>query len=397
VRRTKRWVWLAAVILLPGAAPPAQAQESRAGAIEQQQSDKAKDVTPETPSKAEEWFVRIKNDLLVAPSGFYPSFDTVYSGGGFTLGAGYHQYYRDRTFWNVVGNLSIKGYKHVGVGTSSLGLLQNRLDLSLQGGWRDMTQIEYFGTGTATTPDAVSNFGLEQVYANALLEGRPTRVLRFHAGAGYESYDDRTGEGTSPSIEQIHLTAPGLGAAPTYIHLQGGAGIDWRTSPGYSRTGGFYGATLHAWSDTDDVYSFEQLDLDAVQHIPILRENWVLSLRARARTVLNDDDVVPYYLLPSLGGGSTLRGYSSWRFRDRHSFMTSGEVRWIPNIDGLDMAIFYDGGEVTSRWSDIDFTGWQHNWGIGARFHGPIATPLRIELARGHEAWQLVFSGSAAF
>jgi hypothetical protein len=37
------------------------------------------------------------------------------------------------------------------------------------------------------------------------------------------------------------------------------------------------------------------------------------------------------------------------------------------------------------------------DWGIGARFHGPAATPIRIEAAKGSEGWRLVFSSSAAF
>ena len=40
---------------------------------------------------------------------------------------------------------------------------------------------------------------------------------------------------------------------------------------------------------------------------------------AGCRRRCDDDDQVPYFLLPALGSGSTLRGYSSWRFRDRHS------------------------------------------------------------------------------
>ena len=35
--------------------------------------------------------------------------------------------------------------------------------------------------------------------------------------------------------------------------------------------------------------------------------------------------------------------------------------------------------------------------GVGVRFHGPLATPLRIELANGREGMRLVFAGSAAF
>ncbi len=39
----------------------------------------------------------------------------------------------------------------------------------------------------------------------------------------------------------------------------------------------------------------------------------------------------------------------------------------------------------------------QSDVGIGFRFHSPVATPLRIEFAKGSEGLQLVFSGSAAF
>ena len=65
---------------------------------------------------------------------------------------------------------------------------------------------------------------------------------------------------------------------------------------------------------TDDTYSFDRLDAEIVQHIPILRENWVISLHGLLQTTLDDDDTVPYFLLPSLGSGSTLRGYSAGAF-----------------------------------------------------------------------------------
>jgi outer membrane translocation and assembly module TamA len=61
------------------------------------------------------------------------------------------------------------------------------------------------------------------------------------------------------------------------------------------------------------------------------------------------------------------------------------------------MAIFYDAGKVTSRRSDLDLEGLKHDWGVGVRFHTPFATPLRIDVARGHEGVNIVFSGSAAF
>jgi outer membrane translocation and assembly module TamA len=39
----------------------------------------------------------------------------------------------------------------------------------------------------------------------------------------------------------------------------------------------------------------------------------------------------------------------------------------------------------------------KHDWGIGVRFHGPTMTPLRIDVARGSEGFNIVFSGAAPF
>ena len=96
------------------------------------------------------------------------------------------------------------------------------------------------------------------------------------------------------------------------------------------------------------MYDFDRVDATLIQHVPVLRETWVLSFRGDMKTTLGDDSV-PYFLLPSLGSGSTLRAYHSWRFRDRHSLLMSGEFRWIPSRLGMDMAIFYDAGKVASR------------------------------------------------
>jgi len=60
------------------------------------------------------------------------------------------------------------------------------------------------------------------------------------------------------------------------------------------------------------------------------------------------------------------------------------------------MALFYDTGKVTPRFRDISWRGLGGDVGIGIRFHGPVATPRRIELARSREGMILAFSGRAA-
>jgi outer membrane translocation and assembly module TamA len=63
----------------------------------------------------------------------------------------------------------------------------------------------------------------------------------------------------------------------------------------------------------------------------------------------------------------------------------------------LDMAFFYDAGKVTSRREDLSFDGLKTDFGVGVRFHSPVATPLRIDIAKGSEGVNIVFSGGAAF
>ena len=340
----------------------------------------------------------LKREFLELPSGFYPYFASVYSGGGFTLGAGYRQFYGDRTHADVKGLYSISNYKLLEVSTDSWGHAGGRLDLHGRGGWRDATQVAFHGLGM-DSPEDQSNYRMKQAYFGGDLKARPGGYTVFGAGMTYEDFTLEQGQGADPSIEEIHTpaTAPGLGANPTYLHAVASGGIDWRPSPGYARRGGLYEVSYHNYADRDDTYSFDRFDAEVVQHIPLLRENWVISIHGLLQTTLDDDDSVPYFLLPSLGSGSTLRGYSSWRFRDRHSLLMSGEFRWIPNRLGIDMAIFYDTGKVARFWDDLSFKGLKDDVGIGIRFHGPLSTPLRVELASGDEGMRLVFSGSAAF
>ena len=373
--------------------------QTRVAEIAAEQAKKAAEAAPYVPSTAERWAIGVHHEFLTDPSGFYPFFASVYSGGGFTLGAGYRQFYGDRTHWDLKGLYSLKNYKFVELSTDSWGHSRGRFDLHGRFGWRDATQVAYYGLGMTTPKDGDGNFRLKQTYVGGDVQMRPGGFTVLGLGLTYDDYAMEEGTGSTPSIEQIFTpaTAPGLGDSPTYLHTTFSGGLDWRPSPGYARSGGLYQVTYHNFNDLDETYSFDRIDGEIVQHLPILRETWVVSLHGLVQTTLDDDDVVPYFLMPSVGSGSTLRAYPSGRYRDRHSLLLSGEFRWIPNRMALDMAIFYDMGKVASHWDGLSLKGLKSNVGIGVRFHGLIATPLRIELAHGREGFNLVFSGSAAF
>jgi hypothetical protein len=389
--------------LTAGTATLATAQEpdppTRDAAIVQEQAEKAQVLRPLVPGRTEELFN--KAELLLADGlPWYPYFENAYAGGGFTVGVGHGMHVGPYNMLNVRGSYSLLGYKRAEAEFTAPRLFHRRGSLSVIGGWREATQVGFYGLGTDTSKDNRTNYDFQEPYGSATLTLWPTRrLLMLRGGVELSQWSQRPGEGSFPSVDTVFTpdTLPGLGTKTTYVHSQGTVGYDWRTSPGYSRRGGFYGVTLHDYTDRDKEFGFRQVDYEATQHFPILRESWVISLHGLAQTTFTkSDQEIPFFMLPSVGGGSTLRVFSSWRFRDANSLLLQAEWRIMAN-NFFDTAVFFDAGKVTARKSDLDLNGLKTDYGFGLRFHGPLATPLRVEVARSREGVTIIFASSAAF
>jgi hypothetical protein len=396
-----------------GQAPPAASPEAsggsqqagqaqtRQGTIEQQQAAKVPELRPYKPNKAEAIFERFDAIVEGGSLRWHPFFESAYSGGGFTLGVGHANYVGAYNLIDVRGSYTLSGYKRAEVEFIAPRLFKRRGHLSLLGGWREATQVGFYGIGNDTSKDDRTNYLFQQPYASGLLTLFPTRrAFMLQGGVEFSKWTQEPGEGSSPSVEQVYTpaTLPGLGAEVTYLHTQGTVGLDWRTSPGYTRRGAYIGASIHDYADRDDAFGFQMIQYEGIAHLPILRETWVLSFHGRVQQAdEKGGEQIPFFMLPALGGGSSLRGYSSWRFRDRNSLLLQAEWRIMINRY-LDLAFFYDAGKVTSRTSDLDFDNLKDDYGFGVRFHGPFATPLRVELARSRETkFSFIFSSSASF
>jgi len=386
----------------PKVVPPQTTQApTRQAAIEQEQAAKVPNLHPYVPNKAESIFQRVDTILEGGTLRWHPFFENAYSGGGFTLGVGHSNYVSAYNYLDVRGSWTFKNYKRVEAEFVAPRLFNRRGHLSVIGGWREATQVGFYGIGPNTSSDDRTNYLFQQPYGSGLLTLFPTRRnLMLRGGLEFTRWSQEPGEGSSPSVEEVYTpaTLPGLGAEVTYLHSQGTVGLDWRVSPGYARRGAYLGATLHDYSDRDDAFGFRMVEYEGIAHLPILRETWVLSFHGRVQHAAEkDDQQIPFFMLPALGGGSSLRGYSSWRFRDQNSLLLQAEWRIMVNRY-LDLAFFYDAGKVAPRTSDLDFDRLKDDYGVGLRFHGPFATPLRVEIARSRESsLSLIFSSSAAF
>jgi hypothetical protein len=397
------------MVTLLGGVTVAHAQgpepDTRQGVIEQEQEDKVDTLHPYDLNKGERIFARIQDHLVNQRVTWYPFLENAYSGGGLALGLGYRRHVSAYNYVDVRGSYSVRSYKLAEAEFVAPRLFHRRAQLSILGGWRDAPEVGFYGLGSDPSSDLHLSYGFEESRGSALLTAWPTRRLMLRSGVEVSRWDLKSGSGIFPSIDTRFTpdALAGVAQATTYVHPQATVGIDNRkwvdvqTSPGYARRGGFYGVTAHDFTDHDSRFGFRQVDYEAVQHIPILREAWVLSLHGRAETTFGkDDQQVPFYLLPSLGGGNSLRGYSSWRFQGRNSLLLQGEWRFIVNR-GFETALFYDAGKVAERSKDLDLDGLVTDYGFGARIHTLGATALRVELAHSREGLRLVFASSASF
>ena len=376
---------------------PASAQQSRADEIAQQQAEKSKQLRPNTAGGMEQaldWF----EDHFTNPNTVYMTFGGIYPSGGFAPGVAVRRAF-GRARLNVGGAFSVRSYKLAHASLRFPELAGEKLDVETRVRWVDATQVPFYGLGNDSVKGDRVNYGLRSLHVGGRVTLKPAPWYSIGAGVASRSLENREGVGRRPSIETRHssLTAPGLFSEPQYTEATAFTAIDWRESSGYTRRGGLYSIALNDIRDSDDAFSFRRFDAEFSQYIPLLKEQWVFVFRGLAQTTSAEGgQVIPYYLLPSLGGAQTLRGYSDFRFQDKHLLLLGAEYRWLPSRI-IDMAIFVDAGKVAAERRDLDLDGLKTSYGIGLRFHGPTFTPLRLDVARGDEGIRAHITGGMTF
>lgn len=379
-------------VMLAAAAHPALAQNTRHDLIAEEQSEKAEQLAPEQSPRAEVIVKRVlSSPLLSGSGGFYPWFGSVFPGSGFGAGAGYLYRAPRGASAQATAAVAINGSMAAG-GVWRLRPFRRlpRVQPSVDARWARIKEVDFHGVGSDTTVDAHHPFDYNFREANGNLQVNATRHLTFAGGYGFHGF---TTDGSAPLGR-----APALGASIDYGVGRVSAEVDWRTSPSYTTRGGYVRTewrSYDAWNSA--LYSFQQVEVEAAHLIPILREQFGLGFRALATTSMTSGgNVVPFVLMPVVGSGNTVRGLANRRYQDRSRAVFNAEYRWRPSRY-LDMALFGDVGAVAPKLADLEARTFVPAYGIGARFHGPAFTALRIDVARSREGWRLVFAGGLPF
>jgi AAA family ATP:ADP antiporter len=402
VALTVAWLAVAALILRPARVPrtvtlrplapaaaalvvlfiasPAGAQETREEHLAAQRAEKGQHLTPYEPDAIESRLGTVESVVSTfTRDGVYPFIGSALKGGGVAFGPGYRYRYADSGLFDVHAAWSVRNFK---AANASLALpTLGRVALTVQATHVDAPRLAFYGIGRDASGER-ENFGYTSTDVGVSARVHAARL--FTVGGGFDALD-------------FESRLDGRSLDPAYRRARLFAEIDSRSSPGYTRRGGLYRVEWADYQQVNGSANFRRTDAEVQQFLPILRENWVIALRAVASTTQSSSDRdVPFFLLPDLGGSEMLRGYPSWRFRDRNRLLLTGEYRWTAG-SFVDMAVFADTGQVAARPDDFSWSEFKTTYGLGLTLHTLTSSVMRINLARTQRGNSLVFSVSPNF
>jgi outer membrane protein assembly factor BamA len=268
--------------------------------------------------------------------------------------------------------------------------------------WEKSPRMDFYGLGPYSPVSARSSYLLEDVSADAQFGVTLSDHWRVGLTAGYVSAD--TGPGRRPGVPSTTdqftpLEAPGIGLdRMDFVRGGGFVVFDTRDAPSGTRRGGVYGTRWRTYVDrTHGLFDFRQAEFEFQQYLPYSNETRVVAFRAATTLSFRDDDqLIPVFFMPTLGGNNDLRGFARYRYHDNHSVFASVEHRWYV-FRGLDMAIFADVGKVLPRKTELAFSDLEVSWGIGFRTRVRDAVIMRTDLAAGRDGFRWMWTFSDIF
>jgi hypothetical protein len=390
-----------ALALLTALSSIAFAQETRTEQLEQQRAARAREVKPEPRTTIEKTLLYLDENRLIQRTfspeeGFYPQIGSITTGGGFALGGGYRKpFANDNLVFNANAAFSLKGYRAGRVELSLPRLAKQTVEIRARVRYRYFPQEDFYGIGPSSKKADRTNYLLEETEYAVQIGWRPRRWLLLASQNAF--LNPRIDSGTDslyPTTEArfTEATAPGLTEQPNFLENGGLVEIDYRDSRGNARSGGRYLVYASRYDDRDDRgFDFTRVAGAVEQYLPIFDKKRVFAFRLAANHLdAGSGSRVPFYYMFPFGGNDTIRGFNDLRFRDTNGWVFNAEYRWEA-FSGLDMALFYDLGDVGPRFEDFSLSDAKDSYGLGFRFGTNRAVFLRAEVAFGSGEGTRVF------
>jgi hypothetical protein len=314
--------------------------------------------------------------------------------GWISAGPGYRKHlFNRRALVDGSAAVSWRAYKMAQARFEWTDLADDHVSVGSQVRWQDLAQVNYFGVGADSLVSNRSAYRLKSTDVVGYTSVRANDWLTISARFGRLQQPTLSAPGGLfddgfPDALTIFPHDPGVAQPVSFVHGDVSVAADTRDHPGHPTAGGLFRAAVASYSDRDlSQFSFRRYEAEAAQFIPVAGARWVLAVHGWG--VVSDSspgNSVPFYLLPSIGGQDTLRGYYDYRFHDRNLLVVNAESRWalMRNVDG---AVFVDAGNVTARAGDLNLD--KTSYGAGVRLHARTTTIGRLDVGRSHEGWRV--------
>lgn len=400
-------IFIISICCLPGSVLLHGQAASRAEEIEQQRTDKKAFLWPERTSGITKQVSRFTERGLLdgarsgkGTSGFQVVLGGMRSGNGTSFGVGYRRVglWGERFGFRGTARGTIKKAYMFDLELDFTSLRSDRGQVRIYAKYENSPMMDYYGPGPDSNKDDRTSYRLED--SSIDLEGRYRVWKGLHLGGSVGGYFPNTGPGQRsgyPSTEDEFdpSEVPGLGDQGKFIRAGGLLQYDYRDLPSGPRTGGnYYAEYTRYWDKSLGMHDFNYLDTAVEQYFPYWNKTRVIAVRmAAVMSWTRDDQTVPFYLEPWLGGNEFLRGFARYRFYDQNAFLLSVEHRWHLFSGGYG-ALFFETGKVADKPSNLDFSNLQYTGGIGLRFTIRDAVIMRIDNAFSHEGYRFIWTFS---
>jgi outer membrane protein assembly factor BamA len=268
--------------------------------------------------------------------------------------------------------------------------------------YRHSPMNRYWGMGPDTPQDARTSFTTRG--ASYEIVGEYQHSSFFGIGARGGILDLEVAPGGDTKRPSTHLmfddtTAPGLRRQPAYAYAAAGTSFDTRDVPALPRSGGLLGllvSRFDAINTGPEDLSFNRVALDGRYFVPATSRS-VIALRVLTLRDFPDSGArVPFYMMQTLGGGDTLRGFERARFTDTALINFTAEYRF--NVHKyVELAAFGDAGQVAHGFTDFSLPDFQTSFGTGVRIKHKESILLRADWGFSREGQRLILSMGPVF
>lgn len=266
----------------------------------------------------------------------------------------------------------------------------------------------FFGIGNATGETDWTDYRLHRVSAGTHLNVQPAASWRLLAALEWSR------SSTSAGTDAAHIdidsafsapARPGFGIVYQAVTVSGG--LEYRAgAPHAIERRGSWVAVQYRWSGsrTSAVADFGVWRAGAALELPFDHRRrsavFTVSLESLRPTSAG---VVPFYVLPALGGAKSLPSFRSERFRDRDALLGTFEYRyrlWSEPGDALwiDAVLFTNAGIVAPRVVDAIATARVHqSTGLAFAVLSRGTAVGRIAVSKGADGVGITFATSGGF